>query len=33
MTSKIHSESPSGFEIRFKSMFQEGRALSFPCDA
>ena len=23
----------SGFEIRFQSLFHEGRALSFPCDA
>lgn len=23
----------SGFEIRFQSLFNEGRALSFPCDA
>lgn len=24
---------PTGFEIRFQSLFNEGRALSFPCDA
>ena len=23
----------SGFELRFLSLFQEGRALAFPCDA
>ncbi len=23
----------TGFEIRFQSLFNEGRALSFPCDA
>ena len=23
----------SGYEIRFQSLFQPGRALSFPCDA
>lgn len=22
-----------GYEMRFRSLFQEGRALSFPCDA
>lgn len=24
---------PSGFELRFQSLFNQGRALSFPCDA
>jgi hypothetical protein len=24
---------PCQFQIRFSSLFQEGRALSFPCDA
>lgn len=24
---------PSGFELRFESLFQPGRALAFPCDA
>lgn len=24
---------PNKFEIRFQSLFKEGRALSFPCDA
>ncbi len=23
---------PSGYELRFKSLFDEGRAYSFPCD-
>jgi hypothetical protein len=23
----------TGYEIRFRSLFHEGRALSFPCDA
>jgi hypothetical protein len=23
----------SGYELRFDSLFEEGRALSFPCDA
>lgn len=23
----------AGFEIRFRSLFDDGRALSFPCDA
>jgi hypothetical protein len=25
--------SPSAFELRFNSLFDEGRGLSFPCDA
>lgn len=24
---------PCGFELRFQSLFNEGRALAFPCDA
>jgi hypothetical protein len=24
---------PSGFELRFQSLFAEGRGLAFPCDA
>lgn len=24
---------PAGFELRFVSLFDEGRGLSFPCDA
>jgi hypothetical protein len=26
------TQTASGFEIRFQSLFREGRALSFPCD-
>jgi hypothetical protein len=26
------TKSVSGFEIRFQSLFREGRALAFPCD-
>lgn len=29
----VHATAPSGYEIRFQSLFDEGRALSFPCDA
>lgn len=25
------STNPSGFELRFQSLFKEGRALAFPC--
>ncbi len=25
-------ELPGGFELRFQSLFSEGRALAFPCD-
>ncbi len=25
--------SRAGFEVRFRSLFDEGRALAFPCDA
>lgn len=28
-----NSIAPSGFELRFQSLFNEGRALAFPCDA
>lgn len=24
---------PAGYELRFQSLFNEGRALAFPCDA
>jgi hypothetical protein len=24
---------PSGYELRFQSLFDEGRAFAFPCDA
>jgi hypothetical protein len=27
----LHTD--SGFELRFQSLFHEGRALAFPCDA
>ncbi len=27
------STSPSSFELRFTSLFNEGRGFSFPCDA
>ncbi len=27
------SNDPSAFEVRFNSLFAEGRALAFPCDA
>lgn len=27
------ASSPSSYELRFQSLFHEGRALSFPCDA
>ncbi|WP_372525759.1 hypothetical protein [Piscinibacter sp.] len=26
------TQTATGFEIRFQSLFQEGRALAFPCD-
>ena len=29
---QTHSPLRAGFEVRFQSLFQEGRALSFPCD-
>jgi hypothetical protein len=32
-TSEGAAMTPEGFEIRFKSLFLEGRAMSFPCDA
>lgn len=28
-----HSCHPTGFELRFQSLFHEGRGLAFPCDA
>jgi len=28
-----HASTPSNFELRFQSLFDEGRALAFPCDA
>ena len=33
MSNLIHSEPARHFEIRFRSLFKEGRALAFPCDA
>ena len=33
MNVSITSLPGSGFEIRFQSLFNTGRALSFPCDA
>ena len=29
----LSSNIPSAFEVRFASLFVEGRALAFPCDA
>ena len=28
-----HAAWPAGYEIRFESLFDAGRALTFPCDA
>ena len=33
MNCSINILPASGFEIRFQSLFNAGRALSFPCDA
>jgi hypothetical protein len=34
MTSYLtHAERGAPFEIRFRSLFNEGRGLAFPCDA
>lgn len=33
MKSSIHAPRGAAYEIRFQSLFSEGRALSFPCDA
>lgn len=30
---QISSQQAASFELRFTSLFDEGRALSFPCDA
>jgi len=27
------TQQPSNFELRFRSLFNEGRGLAFPCDA
>ena len=29
----VHAERSATFEIRFQSLFNEGRGLAFPCDA
>jgi hypothetical protein len=29
----VPSDSESGFELRFQSLFNQGRAMVFPCDA
>ena len=33
MSHPSHVQSGTRFEIRFRSLFQEGRGYSFPCDA
>jgi len=33
MTSHLVSDSTPAYELRFQSLFDEGRALAFPCDA
>jgi hypothetical protein len=33
MKSSIHAPLAVAYEIRFQSLFNEGRALTFPCDA
>ena len=33
MNAHMHIAADSHYEIRFQSLFNEGRALSFPCDA
>jgi hypothetical protein len=32
MKSSVHTPQAATYEIRFQSLFHEGRALSFPCD-
>ena len=32
MLQTISTPTATGFEIRFQSLFREGRALTFPCD-
>lgn len=32
MNSEIQPKSAAEYEIRFPSLFQEGRAMAFPCD-
>lgn len=35
MNAASHAQAPAArrFELRFRSLFDQGRALSFPCDA
>jgi hypothetical protein len=33
MAGLVHQSFESEFEVRFQSLFDAGRALSFPCDA
>lgn len=33
MSSKLPMETGNGYELRFDSLFVEGRGMSFPCDA
>ena len=33
MNPTTHPDSTRGFELRFASLFHDGRALAFPCDA
>ena len=33
MNANLHIAADAHYEIRFQSLFNEGRALSFPCDA
>ena len=32
MQNRSTTQTSTGFEIRFQSLFREGRALAFPCD-
>jgi len=33
MNSNRSAQEPTHYEMRFRSLFQEGRAYAFPCDA
>ena len=33
MSSNQSAQEPTRYEMRFRSLFQEGRAYAFPCDA
>jgi len=33
MNATRHAQGPTLYELRFRSLFREGRAYSFPCDA